>query len=349
MYIVSPAIAVAGHRPADADRVGLVGGRCTRRSSPTAGASVSSARVRRPRLLRRAERPGAGAARERARARRTSSAASEEPAAAASRLTIPSPRAPGLCRCARSAALRPVWYSCAMAATRSADVVELLGRVPGVLDARARRPRADRRSSRCRASSSPARSSSARATPATPATSCATATRARSARTATGARSRSRRSARATSSASWRCSRTSGARRPSRRSSRRASSAVLGPDMRRLMTEHPEISTRLVIALGPAPARDQRAALAPVLPDRAEPRRGRAQRAGRRRRWPTGKADGDGRAGHGHAGRPRPAGRLLARVGQPLPRGARARRRDLPGAGAARRPRPARRCKQYVF
>src|SRR6202011_6170461 len=26
--------------------------------------------------------------------------------------------------------------------------------------------------------------------------------------------------------------------------------AVLGPDMRRLMTEHPEISTRLVIALG---------------------------------------------------------------------------------------------------
>ena len=26
--------------------------------------------------------------------------------------------------------------------------------------------------------------------------------------------------------------------------------AVLGPDMRRLMTEHPQISTRLVIALG---------------------------------------------------------------------------------------------------
>ncbi len=43
--------------------------------------------------------------------------------------------------------------------------------------------------------------------------------------------------------------------------------AVLGPDMRRLMVEHPEIATRLVIALGPAAARDQRAPRAPVLPD----------------------------------------------------------------------------------
>ena len=63
--------------------------------------------------------------------------------------------------------------------------------------------------------------------------------------------------------------------------------AVLGPDMRRLMSEHPEIADAAGDRARPAPARDQRAPLAPVLPDRAEPRRGRARRArragGRRR------------------------------------------------------------------
>jgi CRP/FNR family cyclic AMP-dependent transcriptional regulator len=38
---------------------------------------------------------------------------------------------------------------------------------------------------------------------------------------------------------------------------------VLGPDMRRLMTEHPEISTRLVIALG-RPSRSPRARPPPM-------------------------------------------------------------------------------------
>ncbi len=52
---------------------------------------------------------------------------------------------------------------------------------------------------------------------------------------------------------------------------------VLGPDMRRLMNEHPGISARLVIALGTPAAGDQRASLAPVLPDGAEPRGGGAE------------------------------------------------------------------------
>src|SRR5437764_1206951 len=38
-----------------------------------------------------------------------------------------------------------------------------------------------------------------------------------------------------------------------------------------------------------------------------------------------------GRAGHGHSGRPRPAGGIFPRVGEPLSGGAGARRRDLPG------------------
>ena len=67
---------------------------------------------------------------------------------------------------------------------------------------------------------------------------------------------------------------------------------VLGGDMRRLMSEHPGIAMRLVVALGRPPARDQRAPLAAVLPDRAEPRGGRAEPArrggGARPEGPTG-------------------------------------------------------------
>ena len=109
--------------------------------------------------------------------------------------------------------------------------------------------------------------------------------------------------------------------------------AVLGPDMRRLMSEHPEISTRLVIALGRRLRETNerlsrqsfqtvQSRVAVVLSELV------AQEV----------ADGKGpgrRARHRHAGRPRAAGRLLARVGQPLPRGARARRRHLPGQGDA--------------
>ena len=56
---------------------------------------------------------------------------------------------------------------------------------------------------------------------------------------------------------------------------------VLGPDMRRLMSEHPQIADAPRDRARPAPARDQRAPLAPVLPDRPEPRGGRPQRARR--------------------------------------------------------------------
>ena len=66
MYIVSCALLVAGHRAADADRVGLVGAGCTRRSSPTAGASAAAAARRRRGLASRAAWPrrrGAGAQR----------------------------------------------------------------------------------------------------------------------------------------------------------------------------------------------------------------------------------------------------------------------------------------------
>ena len=136
---------------------------------------------------------------------------------------------------ARGADVRPAAAACvvvspgAMGARRSADVVELLGRVPVFSTLEPDDLAADRRGGACRGASSRVRRCSARATPATPATSCARATRARCAATATGARSRSPRSGPATSSASWPCSRTSSARPRSRRSSRRASSACSAP------------------------------------------------------------------------------------------------------------------------
>src|SRR5487761_2117535 len=84
----------------------------------------------------------------------------------------------------------------------------------------------------CRGPSSPARRSFARGTRATPATWSARAMRARSAAIRTGAPSRWRRSATVEAIETI------------------SVVGVLGPDMRRLMIEHPEISTRLVIALG---------------------------------------------------------------------------------------------------
>ena len=115
--------------------------------------------------------------------------------------------------------------------------------------------------------------------------------------------------------------------------------AIPGSAMRTLLRRHPEIAVKLVIALG----RRLRAAnerltrqsfqtvqsrVAAVLDQLVEQAR----------------AEGEGgparRAGDRHAGRPRPARRLVARVGQPLPRGARAGRGDQPGARAADRPRP---------
>src|SRR6185437_3815071 len=88
--------------------------------------------------------------------------------------------------------------------------------------------------------------------------------------------------------------------------------AVLGPDMRRLMVEHPQIAIRLVAALG----RDQRSSCQTALPNRPESRGGRSRRASRA---------GDGGGGirtrgtaNGHPGRSGQARGLLARVGLAL-------------------------------
>ncbi len=61
---------------------------------------------------------------------------------------------------------------------------------------------------------------------------------------------------------------------------------VLGPDMRRLMGEHPEIATRLVIALGRRLREMNERLSQAVLPDRPEPRRGRALPSSSSRRSP---------------------------------------------------------------
>ena len=106
---------------------------------------------------------------------------------------------------------------------------------------------------------------------------------------------------------------------------------ILGGDMRRLMRRHPDIvgqarPSRSAAGCGrptsawPASrSRPCRAASRPCSPSsssRPSGGRGRARRRGRR-----------------HAGRPRQARRLLARVRQPLPRRARARGRDHAGPG----------------
>ena len=113
--------------------------------------------------------------------------------------------------------------------------------------------------------------------------------------------------------------------------------AILGGDMRRLMREHPEIAVKLAVALvrrlrdaNERLARQSfqtvQSRVAAVLGQLVE----QAQRGGRRRAR---------RRDHGHPGRPREARRLLARVGQPLPRRARARGRHLAGPRPADRPR----------
>ena len=110
-------------------------------------------------------------------------------------------------------------------------------------------------------------------------------------------------------------------RRP--RGARRSSAATCAGCCAR----HPEIAVKLVIALGRRlRAANERLArqsfqtvqsrVAAVLAQLVE--QAHAEGAGDARR-----------ARHRHAGRPRPARRLLARVGQPLPRRARARRGDL--------------------
>jgi len=115
--------------------------------------------------------------------------------------------------------------------------------------------------------------------------------------------------------------------------------AVLGPDMRRLLGQHAEISSRLAIALGRRLRETNerlsrqsfqtvQSRVAVVLSQLVDQEQ--AQGAG-----------GDVLR-HGHAGRPRAAGGVLAGVGQPLSGGARARRRDLSGQGQARGPRSGR-------
>ena len=113
---------------------------------------------------------------------------------------------------------------------------------------------------------------------------------------------------------------------------------IPGVDMRALLARHPEIAVKLVIALGRRlRAANERLArqsfqtvqsrVAAVLAQLVE--QARAEGAGRARR-----------AAHGHAGRARAARGLLARVGEPLPGGARAGGRDLPGPRPAHGPRP---------
>ena len=155
----------------------------------------------------------------------------------------------------------------------------------------------------------------------------------------TAARSRSRPSGRARSSASSRCSTTSGGQRPSRRSTTLdGAGRSSASDMRRLMREHAEIAVKLAIALvrrlrnaNERLARQSfqtvQSRVPTVLAQLVEEARTRAPA---RRDVPD----------HRDAGRPREARGLVARVGQPLPRGARAGRGHLAGPRAADRARP---------
>ena len=113
--------------------------------------------------------------------------------------------------------------------------------------------------------------------------------------------------------------------------------AILGADMRRLMREHPDISAKLVISLGrrlrEANERLARQSfqtvqsrVAVVLSDLVA--QARSEGAAGRRRDPA----------DDHAGRHRAARRLIARVREPLPGDARARRRRQAGSRADHRP-----------
>ena len=115
--------------------------------------------------------------------------------------------------------------------------------------------------------------------------------------------------------------------------------AIRGEDMRRLMYEHAEIAVKLAVSLvrrlrgaNERLARQSfqtvQSRVAAVLGQLVEQARN------------EGTAGGARRHDHRHAGRPRQARRLLARVREPLPRRARARRRDHAGPRPADRPRP---------
>ena len=105
--------------------------------------------------------------------------------------------------------------------------------------------------------------------------------------------------------------------------------AILGGDMRRLMHEHAAIAVKLAVSLvrrlrganerlASQSFQTVQSRVAAVLAQLVE----QAQAEG---------APARDVPDHRHPGGPRQAGGLLARVGQPLPRRARARRRDLAG------------------
>ena len=108
--------------------------------------------------------------------------------------------------------------------------------------------------------------------------------------------------------------------------------------MRRLLREHPDIAVKLVISLGRR-LREANERIARQSFQTVQSRvagvlgqlvvQAQAEGAGERDVLVT-----------DHPGRHRAARRLLARVGQPLPRGARARRRRHPGPRPRDRPRP---------
>ena len=108
--------------------------------------------------------------------------------------------------------------------------------------------------------------------------------------------------------------------------------AVLGPDMRRLMSEHPQIAMRFVIALGRR-LRETNERLArrsfQSVQSRVAAVLGELVAQAQAQQAEVERGDGQQRG-------------QLARVGQPLSRGARARRGDLPGSGPPDRARPRR-------
>ena len=116
--------------------------------------------------------------------------------------------------------------------------------------------------------------------------------------------------------------------------------AILGRDMRRLLREHPDIAVKLIAALGRR-LRETNERLARQSFQTVQSRVASvlAQLVGRRA--VGGRGEGDVLITATQA-EPRPAGRLLARVGQPLPGRARAGRDHHPGTGKAHRPRPRR-------
>ena len=110
--------------------------------------------------------------------------------------------------------------------------------------------------------------------------------------------------------------------------------AILGGDMRRLLREHPDIAVKLIAALGrrlretnERLARQSFQTVQSRVADGARPARRSAARA-------EGAGDGDVLITSTQADLAQLAG-LLARVGQPLPRGARAGRDHHPGPRAS--------------